>query len=429
MLKKSLVALLSCGLLIGCSTPNSCGTPGALCAPTGSMTSKPGPAASPAPVVNRVVPGNTQTSQTFRVTAAGQTEPLSAQDSKPAAPHGPARIALLLPLGSAGLGGAAKAIRSGFMAAHTREQNGVAVSVIESGETTDEILASYSGALGQNELVVGPLSRSGVAAVAQSGLVSKPTIALNHPDPGAGGEIVLPPKMLVIGLSVEDEARQIALWAATQKEARKAFIVSTGIAWQRRAAKGFAQQWEALGRESKSLELNEFAGYLNTSGLEQLRAHVANEKPALLFVALDAEQTSQLRSVVGNEIAVYGTSQLNPLTLSERNGATRMADLNGVRLLDLPWQLQADHAAVMIYPRPLVAADEKRNVDHERLYALGIDAYRIAREMALKQASFELDGVTGKLSIRLSATAARFERIEQQAIYLDGAASALEQGR
>jgi len=36
--------------------------------------------------------------------------------------------------------------------------------------------------------------------------------------------------------------------------------------------------------------------------------------------------------------------------------------------------LQADHAAVMIYPRQVIAADQKRSADMERLYALGIDA-------------------------------------------------------
>jgi outer membrane PBP1 activator LpoA protein len=94
--------------------------------------------------------------------------------------------------------------------------------------------------------------------------------------------------------------------------------------------------------------------------------------------------------------------------------------MNGVRLIDMPWQLQPDHTAVMVYPRPVVNPDQKRSPDMERLYALGIDAYRVAREIALSRPSFELDGVTGKLKVSFGRGAARFQRIEPTAVYRDG---------
>ncbi|MFD2270432.1 hypothetical protein ACFS07_02920 [Undibacterium arcticum] len=118
---------------------------------------------------------------------------------------------------------------------------------------------------------------------------------------------------------------------------------------------------------------------------------------------------------------MYGTSQLNPYALPDWDTAERLPQLEQVHLLDLPWQLQADHSAVMAYPRTTLPADQRRSVDLERLYALGIDAYRVAREIAARHAHFEIDGVTGKLRVDFGAGATRFERIEQTAIYQDGA--------
>jgi outer membrane PBP1 activator LpoA protein len=50
-----------------------------------------------------------------------------------------------------------------------------------------------------------------VATVAASPLVSKPTIALNYPEGyGQPDAAPLPPQMLAMGLSIEEEARQAA---------------------------------------------------------------------------------------------------------------------------------------------------------------------------------------------------------------------------
>jgi hypothetical protein len=69
-------------------------------------------------------------------------------------------------------------------------------------------------------------------------------------------------------------------------------------------------------------------------------------------------------------------------------------DLQGVRYLEMPWFVQPDHPAVMVYPVPKGAL----SVEQERLYALGIDAYRLA-QLILKGESPPpaLDGVTGRI--------------------------------
>ena len=331
-----------------------------------------------------------------------------------------ARVALLLPLRSESLGSAAEAVRDGFMAAHQRDPEGAIITTYETGDAAQDTLSGYAEAAAGNDIVVGPLSRTDVTAIALSRAVSKPTIALTQPDLDSALEGALPRQLLVIALSIEDESRQVASWAAAGKKSARAFVISTTTAWQRRAAKAFAGQWKKEGMEAQSMELSGSGGTFSASSLAMLKKRLLAEKPALLFLALDTAQARQVRAAVGNEIALYGTSQLNPFVPQERDVSDPTPDMDGVRLLDLPWQIELDDPAVMVYPRAEANPDLKRSADLERLYGLGIDAYRIAREIALHRTQFDLDGVTGKLSIGFGTSAARFSRVFVPAYYRDG---------
>lgn len=330
-------------------------------------------------------------------------------------------IALLLPLRSETLREPSEVLRAGFQAAYEREGAGVTINIVETGDSPQDILSAYKAASAVNDIVVGPLSRSGVGAVAQSGGVVKPTLALTPPETSEGSAGALPKQLLVMGLSIEDEARQVAEWAGRDVKPGRALVLHTHTAWQRRAAKAFETQWQRRGMEVVSIELGANDGFLAGRDLLQLKKQLDGDKPALLFLALDARQARQVRAIMGKELPLYGTSQLNPVALSDRAGAERIDDMDGARLLDIPWQLQPDHPAVMVYPRLVVGADQKRSADLERMYALGIDAYRVAREIASRHTNFEIDGVTGRLTVRFDNAQAYFERAAQQAVYRDGA--------
>ena len=89
--------------------------------------------------------------------------------------------------------------------------------------------------------------------------------------------------------------------------------------------------------------------------------------------------------------------------------------------------MQADNPLVASYPR---WSGETGGYDMKRLYALGIDAFRIARELALRpDTPFELDGVTGRLSIDMGAGSAAFRRVETGAVYRDGSYETVAFGR
>ncbi len=366
--------------------------------------------------------------------------PAAGVDSAP-----PAHVALLLPLQSSLFGAAAEAVRTGFLTAFARKHSNLNVTVIESGDAVPDMVAAYRDAAAHYDIIVGPLSRSAVAALVQSASVTKPTIALAQPDLPDSSQQRLPPLMLMMGLSIEDEARQVAAWVEGEKKPGKIFALSTNIAWQRRAAKAFAGEARHIGLVVDELEVSMSNNVLSASGLAQLSQRIRAEKPALVFVALDASQTTQLRSAVGAEVPLYGTSQLNSLTLSAASklaampavveGSTgdgtntntsantstsvlpRRPELDGVRLLDLPWQLQGTHPGVQAYPRSVT---DYANADMERLYALGIDAFQVADELAMQHTSFDLDGVTGQLSVNMTPTVTYFQRRATQAVYQGG---------
>lgn len=429
LLRTLLLPVAAAALLGACSTP--CDAPGRLCAPITSNTSVAAPPQRSAPAV--AAPADVET-YAVQMPSGGAALPAPpparperpgpASLAIPTAPAGPMRIALLLPLRSDALGQAAGAVRAGFMAALERERDGVSVDLVETGDVAQDVLASYAAALEQHDLVVGPLARSAVSTLAGSGLVLKPTIALNTPEGhGSGAEMMLPPQMLAIGLSIEDEARQAAGWAARDYPGASALVVGTEVAWQRRVAIAFASHWQRAGAPVTMVELGGAGGLLNEGELAQLRARVAEQRPGLLFAALGAGQARQLRAALGDALPLYGTSALNPGNSAD----FPLPELDGARLLDLPWQLQRDHAAVMAYPRPPQPQPGQRQdgaADLERLYALGIDAYRIARQLALHpEQPFQLDGVTGRL---LVGAGMRFERIEQPAVYRGGMVQAVQ---
>ena len=72
----------------------------------------------------------------------------------------------------------------------------------------------------------------------------------------------------------------------------------------------------------------------------------------------------------------------------------------------------------MVYPRFLGAG---RTPDLDRLYALGIDAFRVTLQLAKKPVSaFRIDGVTGRLTVNFGNGTALFERVEPGAVYQSG---------
>jgi outer membrane PBP1 activator LpoA protein len=327
-----------------------------------------------------------------------------AADAPPARPVDKTpHIALLLPLQSASFGRAADAVRKGFMAGFSISPAQLPVKVYAADEAADNIVSAYLSAVQEGaKVVIGPLTRNAVTHLAASGLIGVPTLALNATD----GDDFIPPNLYLFGLSAETEARQIARTAFTEGR-RNAFIVSSGTPLAKRIQQAFLEEWEKLdGEVAAQLILPK-----SQEGLLGLRETSAKSSADMIFLAMDADKTLLVRPYLNPIAVTYATSQV----FTGRANRLQNVDLNGVRFVDMPWLLEPDHPAVMVYPRP----EPLGGVELERLYALGIDASRLAISLAGGEVrnGFAMDGVTGKISLKgqlfeRELTAAQFQEGE-----------------
>jgi outer membrane PBP1 activator LpoA protein len=411
---KALGAGLTFLLLAGCSTV-SLDEPQGLCAPKGANTSpRSGDYACPEPEPTRAPayvppPREVETSpvQTAPILLPGQEPRAGAAPAARGA--GPVRIALLLPMNSPSLGGAAAAVRAGFMASVERDGAGIAVDLVATDDSTGGTLASYADAAASHDVVVGPLARPAVSALATGGGVSRTTVALNHPEPRGN----LPRGMLVAGLSIEDEARQAAEWAAREHPQGRVLILTGNAPWAQRAAAAFEARWNELGHTGQRFNVPSTEGRVDQALIGDLKARLDVDPPALLFAALDVVELRQVRAQTGTAIPCYTGSAGNP---GRAAPGTAIAELDGLRVVDLPWLVRPDHRAVMVYPRPLEA---EQPLTMSRLYALGIDAFLVARELALRPGGpFVIDGVTGRLEV--DPRGPGLQRRESMAVYRNG---------
>ncbi|MBI3903866.1 MAG: penicillin-binding protein activator [Nitrosomonadales bacterium] len=326
------------------------------------------------------------------LTAHATNAPVSPAEKS--APH----IALLLPLKSTALGQAAEAVRQGFFAAAGTQPQALPVRVYAaSSESLDNIIWLYRQAIANGaRAVVGPLTRNGVAALADYPDIAVPTLALNMAD------ALDADKLYFFGLPAEAEARQVARLAA-QEKLRTAIIISNGTPLSRRLTQAFAEEWKALG----GTIISELLYNDDPTALASLPTAMGN----MIFLAADAEKARLIRPYLDSALPVYATSQLfngNTDTLTNY-------DLKDVNFVDMPWLLQSDHPAVMIYPR----ANPPLTPDMERLYALGIDAYRLLQVMLSNhlRTALPLDGVTGRISLHDDH---HFQRVAIPAIFKQG---------
>jgi len=317
-------------------------------------------------------------------------------------------IAVILPLQSNSFGRHADSVRLGVFAAADLQAERLPVVVYGTTEEPDRILEAYQRAVSTGaSAVIGPLTRNGVSALAASGQIVVPTIALNVPDT----EVRLPPLMYVFGLQVEAEARQVAKHAFAQG-GRSVFIVTRDTALDRRIAQAFTEQWKAL----KGKVVEQFVYTTEVATPSRLRERVLATAADTIFLSLDAPRARFVRPYLGNKQTIYATS----LAFASSMGAMDLYDLEGVRFLDMPWLLQPDHPAVMSYLRVEVPGAA---LDQERFYALGIDAYRIARAL-LEDPGWRgpLDGVTGTVVLEAGQ---HFSRELMPAQFAGGAARPL----
>lgn len=295
--------------------------------------------------------------------------------TEPAVPH----IALMLPLNSPIFSKAADAVRQGFLAAAANESGKLQVRVYPCKDETTEIVALYRQAILAGAVAVaGPITRNGVTALASNFDITIPTLALNMVEDSRTDHLFF------FGLPTEAEARQSAQ-RATAAGLLSATIVSTNTPLTKRLAQAFSDEWQRSG----GIVQSEIIYTGDPTPLKELPTAPGNS----VFLAAEPDKARLLRPYIDATLPVYSTS----LVFAGNTRTLTNYDLSDVRFVDMPWMLQPDHPAVMIYPHSATPLSP----DMDRLYALGIDSYRLLKVLFehSETSSLPLDGVTGKITL------------------------------
>lgn len=361
-----------------------------------------GCATQPAPVTPAVAPvAATVVTPTAPVsappavpTAVSEAPRITLADTPAVNTETTAHIGLILPLKSATFGAAAAAVQQGFMAAADRHASPLPVRVYPCNDEKTEVVQRYQEAVRAGAVAIaGPLTRNGVQALASQAALPLPTLALNVVDAKGADNLYF------FGLSAEQEAAQAARMAA-QAGLLSATLVRTESALSKRMVRAFAETWKKTG----GVVTAEIVG--DAASLRQLPV----EPGSMVFLAVAAQQARLLRPYIPKELPVYATSQI----FSGNADNLVNYDLAEVRFSDMPWVLQIDHPAVMAYAH----AAQPLPQEQERLYALGIDAWRLLNIVYQHDFSnrLPLDGVTGTISLNGHL----FEREPLPALIRDG---------
>ena len=313
----------------------------------------------------------------------GDAPPVPEARRAPAQPVRP-HVALILPTKSAALATLAENVRQGFAAAAEASGRAAPPVTITAIENEQAALveacrdAQEAGAL----LIVGGMTRDGAAQLATSGCSRAPTLLLNEPPPGTP----LPPNVFSVSLSLENEARQVALLAVAEGR-HVAVVIHSASPLSRRVQEAFEREWTRAAGDVRGRLV--FSGSAEDAPI--VRDRLAGVNADMVFIALDPPEARSVRPYISGMLPVYATS----MSINPRAEAIVNVDLQGVRYVEMPWFIQPDHPAVMIYP----PAKPGISVEHERLYAFGIDAFRIGTLLLKGDRAAPLDGVTGRITL------------------------------
>lgn len=330
-------------------------------------------------------------------------------------------FALLLP--SAGpFAASAEAIRDGFIAASLTRRTPAVVRVYDSGSSTESLRSAYERALDDGaNLIVGPLRKEDVAALAELGDPPVPVLALNHLDSGK----TAPDNFYQWGLTPEDEARQAALNAMAQGKSRALVFVPEGD-WGQRVATAFEQQLAAVG--GRSVAVQRYAANQQDHGealrklmgldasQERQRALSATlglrlqfeprrrDDADLIFFAARTDQSRQ----VASQLRFNRATGLPMYSLAQVYDGRSTSDLSGVRFCDMPWSLHTEGPWARLR-QDFAHAFPKRSRDTARLQAMGYDAHTLADLLLTDRLSTGnvLDAASGTLELRAGGAITR----------------------
>lgn len=306
-------------------------------------------------------------------------------------------IALVLPLGIPAFERAAGAVRDGFLDA--AEAAGVRGDCVVISHGIDGVIAAFEAARAKGvRIAVGPLVRDDLQTLAISSAKLPWTLALNQLDDGTR----LPGAIFTFPLTVESDGRMLAR-SAIASGARSVDVIAGDSPLMKRFASAFAIAWsDSGGRVPDALRFD-----AAPESLTSLRRTLSQNVPDAVLLAVNGDRAALVKPFIG-AIRAYASG-----LLFERPSPAVARDLDGVRVVEIPWLLTPDAPQFNGLPR--------RDFDSAslaRLYAFGLDAFRVAASFRNgPPARFELEGATGHVSL---APGRQFLREGKLAVYRHG---------
>lgn len=336
------------------------------------------------------------------------------REAAKAIPLGPKYIAVILPQHGK-LAPAGTALQRGILAAWFQaRENGLPAPLLQFFDSSrSDFLATYDAAVASGaQLVIGPLEKENLRLLQQRGNLPVATLALNYPD----ADSTAVSGLFYFGLAGEDEAVQVAS-AALADGLRRAAILYPEADWGQRIARQFEQALQAGGGLVQARGAYQGTGDYGDVVRRLMDANASEQRHLrlerllgirlgfqpgrrqdidFLFVIANTPQAVQLAPAVqyhyGAGLPVLATSHVN-----SQSGANDAGDLDGIRFVDMPWVIDTDDALFQQVKTTWQDIDER----HLRLYALGVDAFRVSQQLPrlLSSPLERLPGVTGTLSM------------------------------
>ncbi len=304
-------------------------------------------------------------------------------------------IALLLPLEVPAYARAAEAVSAGFSAAAAGGHTSFVV--IPHGE--DGILGAFEAARRAGaKVVVGPLLRDDLKTVAQANIPLPWTLALNQSDE----TMVAQPQLYTFALTVEGDARTIA-HRMRDDAAQSVAILSGESPQMKRIAGAFATAWLLAGGNAPATYRFDPA----PEALTVLKRELDRKTPDAILLAVDGSNAALVKPYLGT-VSAFASG-----LMFDQKDVAASRDLDGLVIVEIPWLVTPEAPEFAFF-----AHREYGSAALERLYALGLDAFRIAQALVYGPPDrFVLEGATGHVTL---AEGRQFVREGRLAVYRAG---------
>ena len=328
----------------------------------------------------------------------------------------PKNVSLLLPL-SGKNEVAGKAILNGFLTAYyaARERGSYTpeLQILDTGKGATAQLLYDQALQSGSDFIIGPLAKDQVQQLQTSPNLPIATLALNY-----GNDELVTENLYQFGLAAEDEARQAAAFARKQGYSTS-LIIAPDSEWGARIANAFEQEW--LANEGLVLETQLFSrdrSYADTiktllnvddsEARSQRVRQVTNRNIEsagrrrtdvdFIFVIATPQQARQIKPT----LAFYFAGKLPVVATSHIYGGNQSGDqnrdLDGIIFCETPWMLGYKDTPLRDDINATWPSTSERL---GRLYALGVDSYRLlprVKQMAAMP-STSVSGATGTLAV------------------------------